>query len=67
MEKGVLKYTNGNIIDYITENMIRKEWELPARLSYDSRDEFIYNVPHTFENKEKYKLFTKYFNINKYS
>lgn len=54
LDKGVLKYIDGGQIDYITENMIRKEWGLSARLSHNSKDVFIYNVPHTFENKNMF-------------
>ena len=53
LDKGVLKYVSDKI-DYITENMIRKEWNIPARLSHDSKELFIYNVPYTFENKDMF-------------
>jgi len=55
LDDGVLKYVTHKI-DYITENMIRKEWDLPARLSHDSQELFIYNVPYTFENKAQFDI-----------
>ena len=62
LDKGVLKYFEGNEIKYITENMIRKEHNYPARLSHNSKELFIYNVPWTFENKLKYSI-DKYFDL----
>ena len=55
LDDGVLKYVSDKI-NYITENTIRKEWNLPARLSHDSKELFVYNVPFTFENKDKYNI-----------
>lgn len=57
LDDGVLKYVSDKI-NYITENMIRKEWNLPARLSHDSEELFVYNVPFTFENKDKFSAYS---------
>jgi len=62
LDNGVLKYISDKI-DYITENMIRKEWNIPARLSHDSQELFIYNVPYTFDNKDQFDISSYFIDI----
>ncbi len=59
----VLTYTVGQKKVYITENTIRKEWGMQARVSHDCKEIFCMYVPSTHVNSEK---FTKqsYFELN---
>ncbi len=59
----VLTYHLGQKKVYITENAIRKEWGMQARVSHDCKEIFCMYVPSTHTNSEK---FTKqsYFELN---
>lgn len=50
----VLTYINGQKKTYITENTIRKEWRMKARVSHDCKEIFCMYVPSTHSNAEKF-------------
>lgn len=50
----VLTYNNGQTKVYITENAIRKEWGMKARVTHDCKEIFCMYVPSTHSNAEKF-------------
>ena len=53
-DDSILKYlVNGKKI-YITENTIRKDWNLPARVSHNSKELYCYQVFNTYSNKDNF-------------
>ena len=49
-----LKYVQGNTQTFITENTIRKEHGMDARISHDSHELFCYNVRFTHKNADNF-------------